>query len=468
MAALELEDGELLDSDSDHEASSKIQASSTISQNYRKPVNPTSYRSKSDAKIASSSSDDSDDEKFTWKKKRYGIASKDQQSSMEFSFSNSINTNSTFQVPNAQFSFGQGVTDSNTASKPKKKNIWGSVLRSQMLSQGFHGFDMEHKEEGYSDRQVESYSYKKALKDTRPWPAEAGVDSVMPSKKNDDLFDSVPDLEKLEENFNGVYKKAEKRRRSAKKRLGPKPTDRAPQRKAFDVTVDDDEEKVTEAIADFLEESKVYLIEKVVQVLGKKKALAVTRLTRDIEDHGGMMTNDGGRRRTPGGVFFQLLKTDSEVTKQNMKDIFNDEKKEKAKTKKILRAKRFKNKLKKRMEAETDSTGNVTMETVGGEQKEDRLAAVVSDDTSSNSKDSYSQSNSSELSNDPVNLDMSDLLKRHKEYQSEQQSMTDCSGEKTDKDSTMQDQLSKPSKKTEKRPDAIIYLDEDVDMSFDL
>ncbi|XP_014781621.1 phosphorylated adapter RNA export protein isoform X2 [Octopus bimaculoides] len=443
--------------------------SSTISQNYRKPVNPTSYRCKSDAKIASSS-DDSDDEKFTWKKKRYGIASKDQQSSMEYSFSNSINKNYTFQVHNTQFSFGQDVTDSNTSSKPKKnKNIWGSVLQSQMLSQGFHGFDMEHKGDSYSDRQVESYSYKKALKDTRPWPVKPDIDSVTTSKKNDDLFDSVPDLEKLEENFNGVYRKAEKRRRSAKKRLGPKPNDKKSCRKAFDVTADDDDdEKITEAIANFLEESKVYLIEKVVQVLGKKKALDVARLTRDVEEHGGMMTNDGGRRRTPGGVFFQLLKTDSEVTKQNMKDIFNDEKKEKAKTKKILRAKRFKNKLKKRMEADMGSTENVTMETVSGEQKEDRLAAVVSDDTSSNSKDSYSQSNSSELSNDPVNMDMSDLLKRHKEYQSEQQTMTDCSEEKTDKDSTTQDQLSMSSKKNDRRPDAVIYLDEDIDMSFDL
>lgn len=241
-----------------------FQTPSIISQNYRAPVNPTSYRSKPDAKIASSSDNDSDDEKFSWKKKKYGAASKDQPSSMQYSFSKSISQNYSFQAPTAQISFGQNVADSNTTSKPKKKkNIWGSVLQSQMLSQGFHGFDMEHKEDGYSDRQVESYSYKKALNDTRPWPTEPDVDSVMTSNKNDDLFDSVPDLEKLEENFNGVYKKAEKRKRSAKKRLGPRPNDKKSCREAFDVTADDDEEKVTDAIANVLEESKVYLIGKI-------------------------------------------------------------------------------------------------------------------------------------------------------------------------------------------------------------
>ena len=47
----------------------------------------------------------------------------------------------------------------------------------------------------------------------------------------------------------------------------------------------------------------------VVKALGSEQALALLQETLQIEANGGMMLPDGSRRRTPGGVFFLLVKT---------------------------------------------------------------------------------------------------------------------------------------------------------------
>jgi hypothetical protein len=46
----------------------------------------------------------------------------------------------------------------------------------------------------------------------------------------------------------------------------------------------------------------------VVKILGPDKALALCEKALAVEQQGGMMTRDGTRRRTPGGVFFYLVR----------------------------------------------------------------------------------------------------------------------------------------------------------------
>jgi PHAX RNA-binding domain len=46
----------------------------------------------------------------------------------------------------------------------------------------------------------------------------------------------------------------------------------------------------------------------VVRILGPEKALALCEKALEVEQQGGMMTQDGSRRRTPGGVFFYLVR----------------------------------------------------------------------------------------------------------------------------------------------------------------
>jgi PHAX RNA-binding domain len=46
----------------------------------------------------------------------------------------------------------------------------------------------------------------------------------------------------------------------------------------------------------------------VVRILGPEKALALCEKALEVEQQGGMLTQDGSRRRTPGGVFFYLVR----------------------------------------------------------------------------------------------------------------------------------------------------------------
>jgi hypothetical protein len=47
---------------------------------------------------------------------------------------------------------------------------------------------------------------------------------------------------------------------------------------------------------------------RVVRVLGIERAQALYEQTLEVEAAGGMMLPDGSRRRTPGGVFFKLVR----------------------------------------------------------------------------------------------------------------------------------------------------------------
>ena len=50
------------------------------------------------------------------------------------------------------------------------------------------------------------------------------------------------------------------------------------------------------------------LISGVVELVGRDVALDLFQQTRKIEGGGGMMIKNGSRRRTPGGLYLQLLR----------------------------------------------------------------------------------------------------------------------------------------------------------------
>eukprot|EP00112_Aurelia_sp_Birch-Aquarium-sp1_P020117 Seg511.2 transcript_id=Seg511.2/GoldUCD/mRNA.D3Y31 product="Phosphorylated adapter RNA export protein" protein_id=Seg511.2/GoldUCD/D3Y31 len=102
-------------------------------------------------------------------------------------------------------------------------------------------------------------------------------------------------------------------------------------------------------IAYRLGEPKVGLIANVVKVLGFKVAMEILEDTKKIERKGGMHTADGSRRRMPGGVYIYCLKENGYATKEQVAEIFKDEK-ERLKT--ILKHKRKLQNEKKRKELE--------------------------------------------------------------------------------------------------------------------
>jgi hypothetical protein len=75
-----------------------------------------------------------------------------------------------------------------------------------------------------------------------------------------------------------------------------------------------------EQLANILQEPKVALLRQVLRTLGQDRAAAILTDTLQCEAAGGMRTKDGSRRRTPGGVFFQLVK--ARVTAHERRRLF--------------------------------------------------------------------------------------------------------------------------------------------------
>ncbi len=56
------------------------------------------------------------------------------------------------------------------------------------------------------------------------------------------------------------------------------------------------------------EKQALLQIRRTIRIMGEETARDLLRQTLEVEAQGGMVTNDGSRRRTPGGVYFHLLK----------------------------------------------------------------------------------------------------------------------------------------------------------------
>src|SRR5262249_51152382 len=63
-----------------------------------------------------------------------------------------------------------------------------------------------------------------------------------------------------------------------------------------------------DTLAEVLQEPNRPLLTQVLRTLGQDRTRAVLTATLQCEGAGGMRTKAGDRRRTPGGVFFQLIK----------------------------------------------------------------------------------------------------------------------------------------------------------------
>jgi hypothetical protein len=63
-----------------------------------------------------------------------------------------------------------------------------------------------------------------------------------------------------------------------------------------------------DTLAETLQEPNRPLLGEVLRVLGQDRCAAILADTLTCEASGGMLTRDGTRRRTPGGVFFQLVR----------------------------------------------------------------------------------------------------------------------------------------------------------------
>lgn len=302
----DLEDGELSGSCSDTEMG-------VVSAAQTRPRVPSafsgqSFRSRTDAQtsasayrstaklVESSDSDSSDEEAAAWRRKRQKVSN----------------------PPRTTPGCGLGG--------PKVNNIWGSVVQEQCqdaIAAELGIFGMEG-EVSMSSRNVETYNYVLARK-------------IMEKERERDKEEVTMLDEQLEEYMKQQESEERpggdaKRKRPLKERLGPRAEMDVKGR--YEITEEDPEDKVADEIAHRLQERKKDLIERVVTVIGTKKAIELLGETATLEENGGMYTMDGSRRRTPGGVYLNLLKNTPSITKAQVRKIFLEEHQQECKNKK--------------------------------------------------------------------------------------------------------------------------------------
>ena len=70
------------------------------------------------------------------------------------------------------------------------------------------------------------------------------------------------------------------------------------------------------------------VVEKIVDIIGKAKAIEFYEKTKKIEEDGGMLIINGSRRRTPGGVYLFLVKNDRHIPRADIREIFMQDKRD--------------------------------------------------------------------------------------------------------------------------------------------
>ncbi|KAI4882665.1 hypothetical protein NFI96_014653, partial [Prochilodus magdalenae] len=320
----DLEDGELSGSDSEpamqaasddrHQMPSGGAFSNQLFQ--RRDVAQTapsvnSYRS-SIRNDSSDSNSDSEEEAALWRRKRQKC--------------------SNVPAPLPPAPFGGPRNTSGPASR-KVNNIWGSVVQEQSQEAVANELGILGMEGGISmnSRQSETYNYVLARKmmEKEKQEHEQGMEAMLDSQ-----LEEYMQHEAQEEKSDGHLK----RKRSAKERLGPRAEMDFKGR--YEIAPDDPEDRVIDEISHRLMEPKKELIERVVKVIGPKKAIELLAETATIEQSGGLYTVDGSRRRTPGGVYLNLLKNTPSISHDQIKEIFCEENQKEVSSKKAAKKRR--------------------------------------------------------------------------------------------------------------------------------
>ncbi|MEQ2212362.1 hypothetical protein XENOCAPTIV_029738 [Xenoophorus captivus] len=328
----DLEDGEISTSGSDNEmggaaaeqagAQGSLPFSGESFQHRPATVtHPPAAAYRSSAKAVESSDSDaesSDEEAAVWRRKRLKVSNAP-------------------QPPTCSAQMGQpSVSACGAPGSRKVNNIWGSVVQEQCqdaITAELGVFGMEGV--SMASRSVETYNFvlaRKMMEKEREMERQSKQEGEV-SMLDDELEDYMKGKGSQDRAGGDA-----KRKRPAKERVGPKAEMDFKGR--YEITEDDPDDKVIDEIAYRLQEPKKELIERVVQVVGKKKAIEVLGETATLEENGGMYTMDGSRRRTPGGVFLNLLKNTPSVSKSQIKKIFFEEHQKDYKSKKAAQKRR--------------------------------------------------------------------------------------------------------------------------------
>lgn len=231
--------------------------------------------------------------------------------------------------------------------RPDKYNVWTATLQEDLM-ENMRGCDVNNHRR---DREVESYDYRiKYRLNGESEPPITGVkrrQSYSDDSDTSNLQNQQHQQQQDMKRFRGKNHLT-KQRISAKLRLGPRVVAGGEDscnssdgittiaRHVLDLSVSPacSNEEIAQDIAMKLYEEKDDLLLHAINTIGSEIPMKLFAETQKIELDGGMMTMDGYRRRTPGGVFLFLLKHCTEITKEQKKVIFYDDKKRFEKKKK--------------------------------------------------------------------------------------------------------------------------------------
>ncbi|CAL8324286.1 unnamed protein product [Lota lota] len=319
----DLEDGELSGSDSDMTPSVHPPPADRFTARAALPPVASGYRSTAKLADSSDSGGDSEDDEAaaSWRCKRQKVS----------------NVPAPPPAPQRhQQSAGPGAPG--PAAGRKVNNIWGSVVQEQsqdLVTAGLGVFGMEG-EFDMGSRNVETYNYVLARKMMEKERQEEEEKTRGQQHQEAAMLDSQ--LEEYMQGRGSNDPSQPKRKRSAKERLGPRAEMDLQGR--YELSEEDPEARVVEELAHRLQEPKLELLERVVRVLGRGPAIRLLEETADLERSGGVVTLDGSRRRTPGGVYLHLLKSSPAVSRAQLRQVFLDENTEHRKSKKAAQKRR--------------------------------------------------------------------------------------------------------------------------------
>ncbi|XP_042530608.1 phosphorylated adapter RNA export protein [Dipodomys spectabilis] len=322
LEAGDMEDGQLSDSSSDMtvEPADRPLQKTLVGDNTVRTFQSTAtacmpishYRTVKSVDSSEESFSDSDEDSSLWKRKRQKCLN--------------------LPPKPEPFQFDQSSQKPAIAGGKKINNIWGAVLQEQSQDAvacelGILGM------EGSIDksRQSETYNYllaKKLRRESQECTKDLDkeLDEYMHSGKKPELRE--------EENGQSHLK----RKRPARDRLGSRLE--MDYKGRYEISEDDTQEKVADEIAFRLQEPKKDLIARVVRIIGNKKAIELLMETAEVEQNGGLFIMNGSRRRTPGGVFLNLLKNTPSISEEQIKDIFYIENQKEYENKKAARKRR--------------------------------------------------------------------------------------------------------------------------------
>ncbi|OWR49929.1 putative Phosphorylated adaptor for RNA export [Danaus plexippus plexippus] len=229
------------------------------------------------------------------------------------------------------------------SAKKDKYNIWCKALEEDILTEDMVSCDVSKK----SRYGVESYDYTIRYR----------LDDHYISKK---VFTNNHKHSNKEHSTN---KRSYSDRSNVKLRLGKRTNSEQPSeskqnpRNLIDLCVTSEHpiEQIAQDIAEKLSEEKTELVGRIVAVLGAKKAIEIYKETQRIEADGGMLVMNGTRRRTPGGIYFFLLKRDDDVSQDMINQIFTEDRKNTARRLKQTRARSRQKVMEQLKQSLTDS-----------------------------------------------------------------------------------------------------------------